>query len=135
MTTTQVRKIRANTSGRSICDRRTRYGWPSPVWDWSIAYRVPIPRAVSPSPIAAPAAMIAPHSARMLSPPEVGESRSLADHPEPAGTHEDDPGEDDEQAAAPAPGPRPVRPGRPHPAEEPTPAQAAAGAHGPSPLA
>src|SRR4051812_14452577 len=111
------------TSGRSIWVSLTRYssGWPvSRSMAPSRVYRVPIPMAVRPRPIMAPAVMIAPQSARMVSSPVGGwwSEAEAFEEPHPAGADQDDPGEDHEQPAAPAPGPRPVRPGRPHLAEE-----------------
>src|SRR4051794_24556903 len=120
----QVVKTRLKTSGRSIQLIFTRIGLGSsspaglpdsrPPWAdrWkagSLLYRWPIPRAVSPSPIRAPAVMIAPQSARMSVPLRcVVDGRSHVEHPQPAPADQEDAGQDDEQAATPAAGPDPV---------------------------
>src|SRR6478672_8976813 len=122
-TATQVRNTRMNTSGRSMRDRWISGGSPSSVRNRSWEYRVPIPRAVRPSPITAPAVMIAPHSARIPDPPG---SASEAEHPHAAGQNQQYPGGDHDAAAAPASGPGAVLPARTQ-AAEPTEESAAPG--------
>src|SRR5688572_16389301 len=76
-----------------------------------------MPCAVRPSPISAAAVMIAPQSDRMTRPSRLsGPAGRWLDPEETEGTaaHQQDAGQDDQQAAAAAARPRPVRPARPH---------------------
>src|SRR4051812_44338754 len=99
MTATQVRNTRMKTSGRSIWNRWSRIGSPLSSNGLPIEYRWPIPMAASPSPIRAPAAMMAPVSARMCV-LLLGVGRGLhVEHLQPAPADEQDAGQDDEQAA------------------------------------
>src|SRR5688572_8308106 len=126
-----VRNDRMKMSGRSIWDRRTRTVFPWSVNGRSIWYRVPIPRAVSPSPMNAPAAMIAPQSARIERPPVkrtpagLHPEHALDDGQESAADEQDD-GQDHDDGPAPAPRPGAERPAGPvgaGPPEEPAAAQ------------
>src|SRR5947209_33110 len=65
---------------------------------------MPSPRLVRPRPIRAPAVIIAPMSARMVGPPGL-----VADRSETAGEHQDNAGDDHQEAAAAAAAPRAVR--------------------------
>src|SRR3954466_16342333 len=75
-----------------------------------------MPSAVRPSPISAAAVMIAPHSARMTTRPLASGPAGRLDPEIIEGTaaHQQDAGQEDQQAAAAAARPRPVRPARPH---------------------
>src|SRR5262245_30596650 len=58
-----------------------------------------MPMAVRPRPIRAPAVMMAPHNARMTNPPELEAERILEEAQE-AAADQQDPGQDDQHAAA-----------------------------------